>query len=370
MAKRDPGLTFIGRLTAQLEENWRGVRPFTALRPLGALYGLGAQLRRHLYERGTVNAARAERPVVSLGNLTVGGAGKTPMCLAMARLLLERSCHPAILSRGYGRRPEARSPLIVSKGWARVVSDKVMASGPADSGDEPWLMAAQLPQAAIVVDENRTRAARLAVGGLGADILLLDDGYQHLALQADCRVLLIPARNPFGNGAVLPAGPLREPVSAHRSADIIVVTGAAEPSPEALELSGDRPVFTAEYKSIAWTSARDGRTLRPEQLSGRPVYAFCGLGRPDGFQRSLERLNLDLRGFEALRDHQKYDEALLRRLNDDFKASGAEFIVTTAKDAVKIPPDFFTDLLVLEMEMHIHRADEFIEMVLSIVKKL
>lgn len=356
MPRRSPH-TFIGQMTARLEESWRGNRPLTALRPLGYVYGQLMRLRRYLFERGVLAAARAARPVVSLGNLTVGGAGKTPMCLAVAKLLLARGKRPAILSRGYGRRKNAPSPLLVST-----------AVSPADSGDEPWLMAQSLPNAAVVVDAKRSRGARLAVERLGADILLLDDGYQHLALKADLRILLIPARQPFGNGAALPAGPMREPLAAHRWADILVVTGAAELPPEIAALGGARPMFTAEYESTAWVSARDGRSLRPEQLAGRTVYAFCGLGRPDGFRRSLEKLGVKLAAFEALRDHQKYNEELLRRLNGNFKASGAEFIVTTAKDAVKIPKDFFIDLLILEMEMRLHKADEFIEAVLNSVK--
>lgn len=365
MAKRSLD-TFIGQLSSRLEESWRGDRPWAGLRPLGWLYGQAMGWRRYLYGRGLLRSVKAGRPVISLGNLTVGGAGKTPTCLALAKLLLERGKRPAILSRGYGRRAEAPSPLIVSKGWAK--ENWPLAKGPAESGDEPWLMAKNLPEATVVVDAQRSRGAALAVEGLGADILLLDDGYQHLALKADVRILLIPARQPFGNGAMLPAGPLREPLAAHTWADILVVTGASEVPPDILTLCGARPIFTAEYTPSAWVSARDGRALATEQLAGRSVYAFCGLGRPDGFRRSLEQLGVRLNGFEALRDHQKYDETLLQRLNKNFKASGAEFLVSTAKDAVKIPQNFFTDLLILNLDMKINHEQEFIEAVLNIVK--
>ncbi len=362
----DKARGFIQNIRAKLLESWCGDRPFAVLRPLGRLYGRITRLRRRLYGRGILPSVQAARPVVSLGNLTVGGSGKTPVALALAQGLLEKGLRPAILSRGYGRRKGSPSPLVVSKGLSG--KDVKLAQGPDESGDEPWLMAKKLPQAAVVVDPKRSRAARLAVEELGADILLLDDGYQHSALRADVRILLLPAEKPFGNGAVLPAGPLREPVSAHAWADIIVATGCGVVPPEILALAGGRPVFAAEYVSLAFVSARDGRALGPEQLAGREIFAFCGLGRPEGFKRSLEKLGARLTAFEALADHQKYDDEILCGLAEKFKSSGAEFIVTTAKDAVKIPPQYFTDLLILEMEMRIRRADEFIEAALKIVK--
>lgn len=354
-------------LINRLEKSWYSDRPIALLRPLGGLYALVMRLRQYLYGRGVLRPVRAARPVICLGNLTVGGAGKTPACLALAKSLLARGKRPAIVSRGYGRGKNAPSPLVVAKGWAH--GDMPVAQSPADSGDEPWLMAQALPPAAVLVDAKRSRAARVAADELGADVLLLDDGYQHLALYADARILLIPARQPFGNGRVLPAGPLREPLEGHGRADIIVVTGCEAIPPDILTLCGARPAFAAEYASTAWRSASDGRRLPPDHLAGHTVYAFCGLGRPDGFRRSLKKLRVEIRAFEALRDHQVYDEKLLSQLAENFKSSGAEYLVTTAKDAVKIPQNFFSEFLILEMEMRIHKPDEFIETVLNIVSK-
>ena len=351
------------RLARWLETGWQGERPCPVLRPLGAIYGLGAVLRRKLY--GPVfKVERAARPVVSIGNLTVGGSGKTPMCLALARFLLDRGYRPAVLSRGYGRREDGgwQPPIVVSRGAGPEVPPEV-------GGDEPWLMADELDGLRVVVDSDRARGAGAAIEDLGADILILDDGFQHLKLAADCRILMAPAHKPFGNGAVLPAGPLREPVSAHRLADILIASGAESPTPEVLELAGGRPVFAAKYRSVGWQPLGNHHIEPLETLAGPPVFAFCGLGRPDSFLRSLRALGLKLRRFTALRDHQVYDRPTLNRLGLDYLASGAEVMVTTAKDAAKLPAGFPLPVKILKMEMSLDRPDEFISAVLRVMER-
>jgi tetraacyldisaccharide 4'-kinase len=236
--------------------------------------------------------------------------------------------------------------------------------GPVESGDEPWLMAAELPAARVVVDSDRRRAARTAVTELGADILILDDGFQYLPLAADCRILLAQGPRPFGNGAIMPAGPLREPMAAHKLAHILVSTG--EPSPELAALARGRPVFTAVHHPQGWRRLGGAGLEPPEALAGRPVLAFCGLGRPDSFQRILGRLNLDIRRFLALADHQTYDRRLLAGLGLAFAASGADYMVTTAKDAVKLPPDWPWPVLVLQTEMRLD--EDFFKAVLTTLR--
>ncbi|MDR2724783.1 MAG: tetraacyldisaccharide 4'-kinase, partial [Candidatus Adiutrix sp.] len=196
-----PGAGWPGRLAVGLTRSWWADAPLPPLKPLGAAYGWGARMRRRLHA-AFGRTERAARPVISLGNLTVGGSGKTPLALTLAGLLLDRGHRPAVISRGYGRRANRPGPLVVSRGAGPLV-------GPVESGDEPWLMAATLPALRVVVDKNRLQAAKFAVTELDADFLILDDGFQYLPLAADCRILLAPGRRPFGNGAVLPAGPLR-----------------------------------------------------------------------------------------------------------------------------------------------------------------
>jgi tetraacyldisaccharide 4'-kinase len=346
-----------GRLAAGLVRSWWAAAPLPILKPLGALYGRGAGLRRK-FHAAFGRAERAARPVISLGNLTVGGSGKTPLALTLAGLFLEQGRRPAILSRGYGRRPRCSGPLVVSRGAGPL-------AGPAESGDEPWLMAADLPALRVVVDKDRRRAARIAVTELEADVLILDDGFQYLSLAADCRILLAPGRRPFGNGAVLPAGPLREPLAAHRLAHILVSTGGPAPAPELAALAQGRPVFTAVHRPRGWRPLGGGELRPPEALAGRPALAFCGLGRPDSFQQTLRQLGLDIRRFLALADHQAYGRRLLAGLERAFTASGAEFMVTTAKDAVKLPPDWPWPVLALQTELRLEEPRAFFQAVLK-----
>ena len=351
------------KLKRGLLESWSD-KAHLPLIPLGALYGLITCGRRKLHKM-LGNTAKATRPVISLGNLTVGGTGKTPLCLQLAKLLMEHGHTPAVLSRGYGRQGDKlKAPLIVSRGDGPLV-------GVEQSGDEPWLMANQLKGLKVVIDPCRAKAAAVAVEQLGASILILDDGFQHLGLMADCRILLISSKNPFGNGKVIPAGPLREPLPAHRLADIIISTGSTEPSPEALKLAEGRPIFSAKHHFLGWQKQSGGQLLPLETLKGRSVFAFCGLGRPDSFERTLQELGLDIRRFVALTDHQVYDHQKLNDLGLSFLASGAEVMVTTAKDAVKLPPNFPLPLLILQMEMLITppRGNQFLETVLSFAKK-
>ena len=340
---------------AGLIRSWWDEAPLPWLRPLGAAYGWGATLRRRLHA-AFGRTERADRPVISLGNLTIGGTGKTPLALTLAKFFLSRGHRPAILSRGYGRRPAQPGPLVVSRGDGPL-------AGPAESGDEPWLMAAELPAARVVVDPDRRRGARTAVAELDADILILDDGFQYLPLAADCRILLAQGRRPFGNGAVLPAGPLREPPAANQLAHILVSTGEAEPALTAL--AQGRPVFTAARHPLGWRTLGRPELRPPDDLAGRPVLAFCGLGRPDSFQRTLEGLNLDIRRFLALADHQNYSRRLLIRLGQAFTESGADFLVTTAKDAVKLPPSWPWPVLVLQTELRFETPQAFFQAVSS-----
>ncbi|MDR0882432.1 MAG: tetraacyldisaccharide 4'-kinase [Candidatus Adiutrix sp.] len=341
--------------------SWQAPEPHWALLPAGLAYGGMACLRRLALEKFRPPRA-VSAPVISLGNLTAGGSGKTPLCLALAQKLLASRRRPAILSRGYGRvTKNTGQSLIVSRGQGPLLP-------PLECGDEPWLLAASLPELRVVADANRWRGAQTALEQLDADILILDDGFQQMSLNADCRVLLLPAPSPLGNGLTLPAGPLREFPQAHRRADILVATGSPSLTPELLKLAGGRPAFAADYRPLGWRRLAENRLSPPEALAGRRVMAFCGLGRPQNFENSLLKLGLDIRRFVILRDHQTYDRPLLDWLGLTFLACGAEALVTTAKDATKLPADFALPLLVLEMEMAVSQASEFYSAVLRIAE--
>jgi tetraacyldisaccharide 4'-kinase len=179
---------------------------------------------------------------------------------------------------------------------------------------------------------------------------------------------LAPGHSPFGNGAVLPAGPLREPLAFHRLAHILVSTGDSAPSSELAALARGRPVFTAVHRPLGWRRLGTTELRPPEALAGRPVLAFCGLGRPDSFQRTLGDIGLDIRRFLALADHQVYSPRLLAGLGLAFTASGAEFMVTTAKDAVKLPPNWPWPVLILKTELRLNEPEGFFKAVLAALR--
>ncbi len=270
------------------------------LSPLGALYAAGTA--RRVRRPG----ARIGVPVICVGNLTAGGTGKTPTVIALAERLRDRGVAAHVVSRGYG----GSLP-----GPVRVDPDLHDA---AQVGDEPLLLSAFAP---TWVARDRAAGARAAVAG-GARAILLDDGFQNPALVKDLSIVVIDAGAGFGNGRVIPAGPLREPVATGLArADFTLTIGAGRvdlPDPP-VRLTGHlAPLRTG----MDWT--------------GLPVFAFAGIGRPEKFFDTLRDLGADLRGTEALADHQPLTPALLRRLGDRAAALSAQ-PVTTEKDAVRLP---------------------------------
>ncbi|MGL4208472.1 MAG: tetraacyldisaccharide 4'-kinase, partial [Candidatus Adiutrix sp.] len=276
-------LTQIINITAQkIQQNW-GQEPPLPLKALSTLYGWAVSARYQFYK--SLNPSLVSRPVIAFGNLSVGGTGKTPLSLTLAEMLLNHNYCPAVLSRGYGRNQGAPSPVIVSKGGGPLVS-------PLISGDEPWLMADTVNQLMVVVDNDRVRAAHLAIEQLGADVLILDDGFQQMRLKSDCSILLLPAENTFGNGHLLPAGPLREPISSHLRAHILITTGATAPTDKIIKMAAGRPVFAATYHPTFWRDHQSGRKDPFESLIDTKIFAFCGLARPQNFAKSLENFNV------------------------------------------------------------------------------
>ena len=264
-------------------------------------YRGGARLHRALSK-----PAHASVPVISVGNLTVGGAGKTPVALCLAQRLIARGRRPAVLSRGYGRRGNA--PQEVSAD-----------SSVRDVGDEPLLLARR--GLTVFVGPKRALLARLAVER-GADVLVLDDGLQHHGLARDLDVVVADASNPFGNGRPLPRGPLREPVEALRRVErgLVWLTRCDQPRDPRVSRLPKWPVVESEYVATA-------------DLRGKRVFAFAGIARPASFEATLLALGAQLTGTRWFRDHHPYTQHDLQALRRD--ADGA-LLVTTEKDLVRI----------------------------------
>lgn len=281
--------------------NGFAARAYAALlAPLGALYGLSIRAR-----KATARPFRSKARVLCVGNLTAGGSGKTPVAMALARMLAARGHKVVFLSRGY--RGRLNGPVLV---------DAAKHSA-ADVGDEPLLLAAVAP---TVVARDRARGAELA-DSLGAGVIVMDDGFQNFQLAKDVSLLVVDAETGFGNRRLIPAGPLREPVEQGlQRADAVVLMGDG-----AFVLPSFRgPVFRAALRPAA-----------PDRFDGRSVFAMAGIGRPDKFFRTLEALGARIIGTRAFPDHHRYTVLELEAVKRIAAHLGA-LLVTTDKDFVRI----------------------------------
>ena len=319
------------------------------LTPLATLYGASVGARLALYRAGILRVRRAARPVVSVGNVASGGAGKTPFVRWLAGELLARGERPAILTRGYGRRSHG---LVV-------VSDGAGTLAPVDaSGDEPAVLARTLPRVPIVADSSRLRAAEVALA-IAPDItlFLLDDGFSHVALSRDADVVLLDAAAPDAGGALLPAGRLREPLASLARADVIVVTKAEQADPGRAVALATRyapgvPVFHA-VTEVTDIHDGHGETLSPTDVAERGVVAVSGLARPEAFAATLATLGIRPAAFLAFRDHVRYGGAELGRIERAVEETGSGAIVTTEKDAVKLESVCAIPLVTVAVRMRV-----------------
>lgn len=303
------------------------------LAPLGWLYGLLMRLRAWCYRAGIFSSTRIGCPVISVGNLTAGGTGKTPLTIFLAAALQRRGRRPVVISRGYRGRLE---------GQVAVVSDgnSILLSA-ADAGDEPVLMARRLPGIPVVIGARRAEAAALAREKLGANVIVCDDAFSHLALRRDCDIVLAHARDGLGNGRCLPAGPLREPAKAIRRANLVVLNATAgeDPRTEAeLRRAGFRAaVWRLTYGSLSWRRYADDGPVDLSALADRRVLAFTATARPRDVFESFARAGCDIVIGETFPDHHAYHAADLARLAQLAAARGICYLATTEKDAVKLP---------------------------------
>ncbi len=320
--------------------------------PVSRLYGLGARLHRRLYTGGWRRRGRLACRVVSVGNLVVGGSGKTPAAAWLAEALHRRGHKVAIASRGYGRR--TRDVRVVSDG--RHVQADVERTG-----DEPLLLAAGAPGVPVLVGPDRARVGLRAISVFGVDVLLLDDGFQHHRLERDVDVVLVDGGLGLGNRAVLPRGPLREPLAALRRADAVgVVDGPLPPEDEALleRTCPDAFRFRAVRRPVSLRSLRGGPAASPGALAGCDVGMLAGIARPAGLARTLRALGARVVAERTFPDHHRY-----RARDLDGLSREASHWVTTAKDAVKVLPHWAGDVRVdvLSIALAVEEPDPLLE---------
>jgi tetraacyldisaccharide 4'-kinase len=291
-----------------------------------SIYGAAAAWRRRWYAGDPARRRRLAQPVVSIGNLTTGGSGKSPVTGELARLLAAQGERPAILSRGYARRVRTDGVTVVSDG-------RQVLAGLDRAGDEPLMLAEALPGVAVLVSEDRHLAGALGEARLGVTVHLLDDGFQHLTLWRDVDLLLVDET--IEDERVLPAGRLRERLEAARSADALLVTGASASAAARLTTVLSVDTAFAVRRAIGqpvWLHDNHPVSLPP----GAPVAAMAGIARPDRFFGDVRAAGFSLVHTVRFRDHHPFSEVDVQRVLEAARAAGAAAVFTTDKDAVRL----------------------------------
>jgi tetraacyldisaccharide 4'-kinase len=290
------------------------------LRLVSIGYSFIVRLRNFLYSRGWLKAHRVNAAVICVGNITVGGTGKTPLVVWLSGQMAP--CHKcAILTRGY--------------------------KSTHDCGDEPAMLTESCPQAQIIVNADRVAGAAEAIDRFGAEVLIMDDGFQHRRLARDLDIVAIDATQPFGYGKILPAGLLREPVTSLKRAGAVVLTRCDQVADADLDRLEDQ-VRSVNSKAIIARSAHvplcaksaDGQKTGIEQLKGKRIFAFCGIGNPDAFFSTVRILGAELVGSRVYDDHHHYTDACLGEIRGQANDLEADLILTTQKDWTKLASEF------------------------------
>jgi tetraacyldisaccharide 4'-kinase len=344
------------------------------------LYGRAVQLRLVLFRRRLLRSHELGCPVISIGNLTVGGTGKTPVAEMLARELQNRGRRVAILSRGYKSVPrpfiqrlrnklfrhrDLFPPRIVSDGQ-RVLLDSRRA------GDEPHMLAKNLPGVCVLVDKDRVKSGLHAVRHFDSDVLLLDDGLQYQRLRHRMDIVLVDRQAPFGNEHLLPRGTLREPPANLRRASFIIVTKSGPEPDEALiarlrRLNRTAAIIECDHAARHWQDLRTGERFPIDHLKNRHVGALSGIARPESFEEGVRHLGAKVEITKAFADHHRFTKKEILRFLEWCDRRSLDALVTTEKDAVRFPeidsPP--VPMLFLRVEIEILRGREHWEELLA-----
>lgn len=330
-------------------------------RPFAPFYGWLMSMRAAWYKKGKLKSVKLGVPVVSVGNLTMGGTGKTPMVMYLARLFSHRKV--AVVSRGY--RSKATEEINL------VASEKEILLDVAKAGDEPYLMAESLPGVVVATGKNRAVVGEYCEHVLECDLVILDDGFQHLKLQRDLDIVLFKVDSFLGNNRVFPGGDMREPLKALERADCFVLTCVDDenrPRAEGIKLAlrgrfPDTPVFMGSYSPV-YLENRMGNRLGVQDCQGMRVAACCGLAQPTHYKKSLMLAGFDVVSFKSFADHHVYTEKQFQAIVAKAKKNKATALVVTAKDFVKLV-DCSCDLPLYKLQMEVEMEPDFDAFVLE-----
>lgn len=338
--------------------------------PLGAVYSAVTRARLAAYQRGLLSVSKLPVPVVSVGNITTGGTGKTPLVEWVCRTIVDLRLPEAalegkkvcVLTRGYSR-ANPKTQVVVSNGTEILAAER-------QAGDEPFLLAKNLVGiAAVISNPNRASAGTWAIENLKTEVFVLDDGFQHLRLARDLDIVTVDATNPWGGGSLLPQGRLRESPHGLSRADCVVITRAEQVQDltsikEALQqFVGNAPILSSRMLTSG-TRRIDRASGDREDVPPQPVGAFCGVGNPESFFEHLRRDGHQLAFTRAFADHHQYKQSELDVLVQGATARGAKSLVTTAKDAIKLTSfNFGIPCYVLEIQILIDEEDHLVEII-------
>ena len=299
-----------------------------------------SRIRNRLYDKGVFSVVRPDEFVISVGNITWGGTGKTALTEHLTKVLIDKGFKVAILSRGYGR--QTRGVVVVSDGV------KIFATWNS-AGDEPYWLASRIPEAAVVVAESRAEGLKV-ISKFNPDVIVLDDAFQHRQIDRDIDLVLVDASENIRSLHVIPFGKLREPVDSLHRASAIVLTHSNHPHKETLNMlkSVQAPVFHANYHPVNF------------QFNSKRIAAFCGIASPDHFRTLLEEQGAKLVFFRKFPDHHIYSSSELNQLQDEATKAGAEALVTTAKDGVKLnESNFRLPFAIIHVELRVEEEEKF-----------
>ena len=347
---------------------------------LAKVYEQAVQLRLGLYRRRLFRPQELGCPVVSVGNLTVGGTGKTPVAEMLARELQSRGRRVAILSRGYKSVPRPFSQRLRNKLFKhldlfppRIVSDgKDVLLDSRRAGDEPHMLAKNLPGVCVLVDKDRVKSGLHALRHFDSDVLLLDDGLQYQRLRHRIDVVLVDSQAPFGNEHLLPRGTLREPPANLRRASYIVVTKSGPKPDDALlarlrKLNRTAAIIECNHAPRHWQDLSSGEKLPLNHLKGRHVGAMSGIARPESFEEGVRQLGAMVEISKAFADHHRFTKKEILRFLEWCDRRSLDALVTTEKDAVRFPDidNPSVPMLFLRVEIEILRGREHWEELLG-----
>ncbi len=302
------------------------------LLPFSWLYGFILYARNWCYDSGIFHTERIPIPVIAVGNITAGGTGKTPFVEYLVRWLLQRNKRIAVVSRGYKR----------STKGTFIVSDGIKNYGSADqTGDEPMQLALKFPAVAVVVDENRVRGSLVVIQQSKPDVIILDDGFQHRAIERDCNILMIDGTISLSAMRMIPAGKRREPLSSLRRADMAVVSRTAI-SPELKKLMCDyssAPMASVSFRPKKLVDSVSHRSFEFSEFRHNRCVAFCGIGNPESFVTTLSETGLTTVEVMRFPDHHHYSVEDIHNIKQKALENEVTMIVTTEKDAIRIAPE-------------------------------